>query len=129
MVRGAPDGILKFGNEGYLGQGVTAYAITGVIAGGAVGTADLPTPLANTENIFIHITASVNDDEAIHIIELRRLSDGYIMFYMDIINNLSVSTPTINFTAGEIPRVSFTNNHVAAKVFYAVVYWVNRSTL
>ena len=55
MVRGAPDGIVKYADEGFLGQGVTALSIQGAVAGGVTASASLTIPSANTENIYIHI--------------------------------------------------------------------------
>ncbi len=129
MTKGAPDGTVKFANEGYLGQGITAYSISGAAAAGATIAANLFIPLANTENILIHIITSVNDDTAIHVVRLNRVADGYTLFYMNFINNVSVDIPTLNITAGEIVAISFTNNSDVVITFTAVVYWITRSTL
>jgi hypothetical protein len=126
MVKGAPDYTKTFTEIGYIGQGLTAYSISGDITGESAGYLDLPAAATNTENYYVYLVASVNDDEAIHRITLTRVSDSHIFFDSYFKNKIVISLPTVSEGAAETVRITFYNNHTSTLTFKSVIYWVTR---
>ena len=125
MVSGHPD-FQTWEGRSTGGEGMVSYSFTGDIGAGITGSVDLPVVAAGYQNIYQSITISCNDDSAIHVLDLRRISDGWIFFRINFVTGSIYDFPGQAIGAGEQVRITITNNAGVAKTFVGAANYVTR---
>ena len=125
MASGHPDWQTWSGRSAG-GGSMLSYSFTGAIAAGVTGTVDFPVVAAGYENVYQNVTISCNDDTAIHVLTLSRVSDAWLFFRLNFITGGIYDFPGQTITAGEIVRLSLTNNSAVVKTFVGILNYVVR---
>jgi len=125
MTTGHPDWQTWSGRSAG-GGSMLSYSFTGAIGAGADGTIDLPVVAVGFENIYQNVTISCNDDTAIHVLTLSRVSDAWLFFRLNFITGGIYDFPGQAIVAGETVRLTVTNNSAIIKTYVGIVNYVVR---
>ena len=104
------------------GMEISDEHFAGGIASGGAGFLDLDIVAADTENLYQAVVIACPDDTAIHAIELKVISSGNIVFFVNFVTNGVYDFPGVPIAAGEQVRLTVYNFAAAAVDFKGAVF-------
>ena len=125
MASGHPD-YLDWAGRTVFGPAMSITTFTGAVAAGNTGVFNLPVVAEDAEAIYKAITVSCNDDTAIHIVRLLRVSDDFVFFRANFVLGEIFDFPGIPLGTGEQIQVQITNNSASTLTFEGTVNYVER---
>jgi len=126
MATGHPDWQTWTGRSGG-GESMISHSFQGEVAALSTGTMDLTVVGENQENLYQCISISSGEDGYIHAVQLTRISDSWLFFYIDFINSGIFDFPGQIIKAGEQVRVTVYNYAPTAITFIGTVNYTIRN--
>ncbi len=125
MVSGHPDW-QTFAGRSIGGSRINVATFTGAIASGITAGFDINIIPVGEQHSYTKIHVGCEYDDAIHDIELIRISDNWVFFVGKFIGRGEFDIVVDPEVAGEQVRLSITNNAAVARTFDGSISWVIR---
>lgn len=128
MASGAPDhiGIISRTLDPVTDITVVNWA-SASIAGGATATGTLRTVPAGYQESFLKLVIYSNEDEAIHRVQVRRVSDSYVFAEDSFVLKAVIDLSGMTLGAAEALELSITNNHTSSITFKGTLHWISKT--
>ena len=109
------------------GGSMTSYSFSFEVEGESGVYFDFPVVTEGCENIYQCLTISCNDDSAIHLAELVRVSDLWLFFSVNFITGGIFDFPGQAIVAGQTVRIYVYNNSASTLTFSGALNYVTRA--
>ena len=109
------------------GGAITSYSFYLEIPGESGIYTDFPVVAEGCENIYQCLTISCNDDSAIHLAELVRVSDLWLFFSVNFVTGGIFDFPGEALGAGQTCRLYIYNNSASTLTFSGALNYVTRA--